>query len=108
MLSSKLTIKISLVNYNSFKHVIFNRKQIAENDVKQRRVENDILNLTTNSLPTILQHAQEAQETRILRGDYDLKIMRQNYFLDRQDQVIVLCQYLFLEFDLLVTYFVTT
>ncbi|CAD5118551.1 DgyrCDS7239 [Dimorphilus gyrociliatus] len=63
-------------------------KQINENKSKSRRIENDILNLTTNSLPMLLQHAQEAQETRILRGDYDLKIMRQNYFLDKQDQVI--------------------
>jgi hypothetical protein len=53
--------------------------------------------LTESHLPTLLKDSANLQVTKILSGDYDLKIARQDYFISKQDQVGFLqCRLLFL------------
>lgn len=47
----------------------------------------EIGELTEKALPGLVQELGELQATSILKGDYDLKIARQDYFTSKQDQV---------------------
>lgn len=44
--------------------------------------------VTSNHLSPLVQELGKLQANKILRGDYDLKIARQDYFISKQDQVI--------------------
>jgi hypothetical protein len=48
----------------------------------------DMLHLTNMCIPKEVNEAASLQGVRLLRGDYDLKIARQDYFNYNQDQVI--------------------
>lgn len=52
------------------------------------QVKMEIGELTEKALPGLVQELGELQATRILKGDYELKIARQDYFTSKQDQVI--------------------
>ena len=43
--------------------------------------------LTAKELPALIKDSCTQQVTKILRGNYDLKISRQDYFIGNQDQV---------------------
>ena len=43
--------------------------------------------LTSRYLSPLVQEIGKLQANKILRGDYDLKIARQDYFISKQDQV---------------------
>ena len=43
--------------------------------------------LISHYLSPLVQELGKLQANKILRGDYDLKIARQNYFISKQDQV---------------------
>ena len=47
----------------------------------------EIGELTEKALPGLVQELGELQATSILKGDYELKIARQDYFTSKQDQV---------------------
>lgn len=57
--------------------------QHAMSQVRQRTVK-----VTSRHLSPIVQELGKLQANKILRGDYDLKIVRQDYFISKQDQVI--------------------
>jgi HAUS augmin-like complex subunit 3 len=46
--------------------------------------------LTSRYLAPLVQELGKLQANKILRGDYDLKIARQDYFVSKQDQVLYL------------------
>ncbi|PFX19845.1 HAUS augmin-like complex subunit 3 [Stylophora pistillata] len=52
------------------------------------QVKMEIGELTEKALPGLVQELGELQATSILKGDYELKIARQDYFTSKQDQVI--------------------
>ena len=43
--------------------------------------------LAQQQVPTLIRESAALQVTKILRGDYNLKIARQDYFTSNQDQV---------------------
>ena len=71
------------------------RQDTATLDQKMQEVQRslaqnrkDIIELTDKELPNLLREVAELQSTKILQGDYHLKIARQDYFTSKQDQVI--------------------
>ena len=50
--------------------------------MQERTVE-----VTSTRLSPLVQELGKLQANKILRGDYDLKIARQDYFISKQDQV---------------------
>ena len=55
------------------------------------QVKMEIGELTEQVLPGLVQELGELQATSILKGDYELKIARQDYFTSKQDQVSFYC-----------------
>ena len=51
------------------------------------QVKMEIGELSEQVLPGLVQELGELQATSILKGDYKLKIARQDYFTSKQDQV---------------------
>ena len=51
------------------------------------QVKMEIGELTEKALPGLVQELGELQATSILKGDYELKIARQDYFTSKQEQV---------------------
>ena len=51
-------------------------------------VKMEIGELSEQVLPGLVQELGELQATSILKGDYELKIARQDYFTSKQDQVL--------------------
>jgi len=49
--------------------------------------ERDLAVLTDTKLPALMMDVASLQAVRVLHGDYDLKITRQNYFTSNQNQV---------------------
>ena len=52
------------------------------------QVKMEIGELSEQVLPGLVQELGELQATSILKGDYELKIARQDYFTSKQDQVL--------------------
>ena len=46
-----------------------------------------IARLFESELTPLLDQLQQLQSTKVLRGNYDLKISRQDYFLEKQNEV---------------------
>lgn len=57
--------------------------------------QNKIRTCYGTDLFTVLQKLQKLNSTRVIQGDYDLKLMRQDYFISKQDEIIkqLLSQY---------------
>ena len=51
-------------------------------------VRRDVAHLAEDQLPALLRDSASLQVTRVLRGDYNLKIARQDYFTANQDKVL--------------------
>lgn len=51
------------------------------------QIRDRIAELTSQYLSPLLEELGKLQANKILRGDYDLKITRQDYFVSKQDQV---------------------
>ena len=50
-------------------------------------VRRDMCKLSEQEVPALIKENAASQLTKILQGDYDLKIARQDYFTSNQDQV---------------------
>ncbi len=50
-------------------------------------VRRDVDLLSEKEVPALIKDSAAHQVTKILRGDYDLKIARQDYFVSNQDKV---------------------
>ena len=60
------------------------------------QVKMEMGKLTEKALPGLVQELGELQATSILKGDYELKIARQDYFTSKQDQVGTFHLYLYI------------
>jgi len=49
--------------------------------------ERDLASLTDSQIPAQVRDVASLQAVHVLRGDYDLKIARQDYFTSNQNQV---------------------
>ncbi|KAJ8040660.1 HAUS augmin-like complex subunit 3 [Holothuria leucospilota] len=54
----------------------------------KQKVKQETERLWRNVIPDLLQANVELQATHVLYGDYNLKILRQNYFTSKQDMLI--------------------
>ena len=61
--------------------------KLLETQKALSQVKMEIGELTEKTLPGLVQELGELQATSILKGDYELKIARQDYFTSKQDQV---------------------
>ena len=52
-------------------------------------VRQHLMALSEDEIPSLIKDYAKLQVACILCGNYDLKIARQNYFMDNQDQVSV-------------------
>ena len=73
--------------YNhSFFFLLISAK-LLETQKALSQVKMEMGELTEKALPGLVQELGELQATSILKGDYELKIARQDYFTSKQDQV---------------------
>ncbi|KAK3747565.1 hypothetical protein QZH41_015802, partial [Actinostola sp. cb2023] len=84
----------SMLHHQKAADLVVLREQVDEAQSSLTDIKGDIKKLTEKTLPSVLHELAELQPTKILKGDYDLKISRQDYFTSKQDQVInqLLCQ----------------
>jgi len=62
------------------------RSRVKEAEAVCRVVERDVSLLKEKEIPRLILDSTSLQINQILRGDYDLKIARQDYFISNQDQ----------------------
>ena len=63
------------------------RQQLSEKQQSVEGLRARVQELGQTELTTLLQDMAALQITRVLHGDYDLKIARQDYFTSKQDEV---------------------
>ena len=68
-------------------HLFLTSAKLTEVQKALSQVKMEIGELTEKALPGLLQELGELQATSILKGDYELKIARQDYFTSKQEQV---------------------
>lgn len=71
-------------------HFVSISAKLLETQKALSQVKMEIGELTEKALPGLVQELGELQATSILKGDYALKIARQDYFTSKQDQVSIL------------------
>ena len=64
-----------------------NKLQDAQNALSI--VRRDLDHLGEEEVPVLIKDSAALQVTKILRGDYNLKIARQDYFTSNQDRVSI-------------------
>ena len=72
-------------------HSLCTSAKLLEVQKALSQVKMEIGELTEQVLPGLVQELGELQATSILKGDYELKIARQDYFTSKQDQVSSYC-----------------
>lgn len=78
----------------SLKHGDFGRdsSKLSQRIQEKRNAINiakrDIAGMTERDIPALIQESTASQVSRILTGDYNLKLARQDYFISNQDQVL--------------------
>lgn len=50
-------------------------------------VRGDFMSLGESEVPKLIQECKDAKVLRVLTGDYNLKLARQDYFTSNQDKV---------------------
>ncbi|XP_021377275.1 HAUS augmin-like complex subunit 3 [Mizuhopecten yessoensis] len=63
-------------------------KQCQERRESVSQVDRDLYKLRETDIPSLIMESTSSQVARILTGDYNLKLSRQDYFVSNQDQVI--------------------
>ena len=63
------------------------RHQIQVKQAEVAELRSQIHDLGQSQLPGLLQDMATLQVTKVLHGDYDLKIAWQDYYTSKQDQV---------------------
>ena len=61
--------------------------RLREAEAVFRVVERDVALLKEKEIPRLILDSTSLQVNKILCGDYNLKIMRQDYFISNQEQV---------------------
>lgn len=64
---------------------------VKDAEKKRSLVSGDLAQLAETQVPSLIKDSAQLQVSKVLRGDYDLKIARQDYFTSNQDQVFCFC-----------------
>jgi len=64
------------------------RNQLERVRSKADTYDRELSVICSNELPALIEKSSQSKEAFIIAGDYNLKLARQQYFLDCQDQVI--------------------
>ena len=67
------------------------RHQLKLQQERLSELSAQIQDLGETQVPDLLQDMATLQISKVLHGDYDLKIARQNYFTSKQDKVWRMC-----------------
>ena len=67
--------------------IIFFSNKLQDLQTNLNVVKRDVDLFMFKELPALIKNSCTQQITRVLKGDYDLKIARQDYFIGNQDQV---------------------
>lgn len=87
-LCSDFLIRTTFVSSVSYVHPCCGSRQLLdEHRHKLTQTRDRTAELTSRYLSPLVQELGKLQANKILRGDYDLKIARQDYFVSKQDQV---------------------
>ena len=81
---------LATITVNFFFIIILISAKLLEVQKALSQVKMEIGELSEQVLPGLVQELGELQATSILKGDYELKIARQDYFTSKQDQVSAL------------------
>lgn len=65
----------------------FLRQCLSSKQAEVAELRMQIHTLGQTELPGLLRDTSVLQVTRVLHGDYDLKLARQDYFISKQDKV---------------------
>lgn len=65
-----------------------NKERLQKLQSSVQAVRRDFMALGESEVPTLIQECKGAKVLRVLTGDYDLKLARQDYFTSNQDKVI--------------------
>ena len=87
MLKRLFYVSPSIVLFLFLVFVFFSSAKLYEVQKALAQVKMEIGRLSEQELPGLVMELGELQATGILKGDYDLKIARQDYFTSKQDQV---------------------
>ena len=68
----------------------FASKRLKDSQMTLNVVRRDLSALSEHEVPALIKDNAASQLTKILQGDYDLKIARQDYFTSNQDQVLMI------------------
>lgn len=63
-------------------------QRIQEKKNAVSAIQREIAAMAESDIPTLIQESTASQVSRILTGDYNLKLSRQDYFISNQDQVL--------------------
>lgn len=67
--------------------ILFHRERIQKLHSSINAVREDFHMLGENEVPKLIQECKDAKVLRVLTGDYNLKLARQDYFTTNQDKV---------------------
>ena len=68
-------------------HLLAYRQHVLEREVRLAELQSETSQLAAQQLPGLIQDMAALQLSTVLRGDYSLKIARQDYFTSKQDKV---------------------
>jgi len=60
---------------------------VQERQYMLNLVKRDLSKMGESDLPALINESKMSQVSRILTGDYNLKLARQDYFISNQDKV---------------------
>ena len=83
-----IRIRPEIYTNSSLPHFDF-RDRLKESQMKLQTLQRLGAKIAESDLSELIQESAVLQATRVLYGDYNLKIMRQDYFTSKQDQVSV-------------------
>ena len=73
---------------SSFQFTVDCRRELKESQQKLAELKEETSHVMDTELPSLLDELAALQATPVLRGDYQLKLARQNYFTSKQDKVV--------------------
>lgn len=63
-------------------------KKLQDNQTSLESIKRDMMYMLDSDVPQLIRENTASQVSRILTGDYNLKLSRQDYFVSKQDQLI--------------------
>ena len=76
-------------DFNSFStlSLITSSAKLVESESSLTRLKKEVARLAEEEIPSMIKDSASLQVTKILLGDYNLKIARQDYFTSNQEEV---------------------